>query len=97
MRRLMSRPGAGIALRVAEAEAFRGDADAAFEWLGRIMARQTEAERQRIWPSWKVMLRLSPSLRVLRDDMRWEAAITAVPDAQPIALTDAPLGRAGNP
>jgi len=94
MRRLMSRPGADIALRMAETEAFRGDADAAFEWLRRITSRTTEAERQRTWPSWEVMLRLSPSLRVLRDDMRWEAAIRTLPDAQPIALTDAPLGRA---
>jgi len=96
MRRLMSRPGAGIALRMAETEAFRGDADAAFAWLGRITDRATEAERQRSWPSWEVMLRLSPSLRVLRDDRRWETAIDALPDAQPISLTDAPLRHAGN-
>jgi len=96
MRRLMSRPGAGIALRMAETEAFRGDADAAFAWLGRITDRATEAERQRSWPSWEVMLRLSPSLRMLRDDRRWEAAIEALPDAQPISLTDAPLRQAGN-
>jgi TolB-like protein/Tfp pilus assembly protein PilF len=62
---LISSYGAVESFRVAEVYAFRGEADAAFEWL-RTVDRLPQHRR----PS---LLRFSPFLKFLHDDARWQA------------------------
>ena len=76
---------------MAEIEAVRGDADAAFAWLEQIHLRETAAEKSSVWPRWDTRVRLSPSLRGLRNDPRWEQVMQILPQYQPLDIADGRL------
>jgi len=89
--RLLSRSDGDSALRMAEIEAVRGDADAAFAWLEQIHLRETAAEKSSVWPRWDERVRLAPSLRGLRNDPRWEQVMQNLPQYQPLDMADGRL------
>lgn len=89
--RLLSRSDGDSALRMAEIEAVRGDADAAFAWLEQIHLRVTAAEKSSVWPGWDDRVRLAPSLRGLRNDPRWEQVMQNLPQYQPLDMADGRL------
>lgn len=66
--------------RVAEVHAFRGDTDAAFDWLRRGIASEAkDCPLSECWPeAWVAML---PLLRPLHGDSRWAAIHTALATA----------------
>jgi len=85
LNRLRARPGGDTALRLAEIAACRGQPDTAFDWLAEVHQRATEDENRQ-WLYWADRVRLSPWLRPLRADPRWEPMIATLPERPPIDL-----------
>ena len=71
LERLLARPGAGAAFGIAEFHAYRGDIDEAFDWL------ETSFDRSHSYETWANEARLTPFLRALHDDPRWEPLLAA--------------------
>jgi len=82
--RLRARPGGDAAIRLAEVAACRGQPDAAFDWLAKFNQRVTENENRMFLLPWEDRVRMSPWLRPLRDDPRWEPMIESLPQRPPI-------------
>lgn len=91
MVRLRAREGGESAFRLAEVEAVRGNADAAFEWLNQLGLRASEQDNQNVFADWVTRLRVSPCLSSLRDDPRWEPAIASLPRPPKTDLADSAL------
>ena len=63
LRMLIEKYGEDSAYQIAEVHAARGDADAAFEWLGRAYAQRDGGLITE--------MKASPFLRIIRGDPRW--------------------------
>jgi DNA-binding winged helix-turn-helix (wHTH) protein/tetratricopeptide (TPR) repeat protein len=77
LERLAADPSLGAAQRVAEVHAYRGDTDAAFDWLRRSLEGDAaDCAENECWPEdWLVAL---PLLRSLHADPRWQDIQTAL-------------------
>jgi TolB-like protein/DNA-binding winged helix-turn-helix (wHTH) protein/Tfp pilus assembly protein PilF len=72
--RLAGSPVKPVDVRLAEVYAYRGKSDDAFRALSGVaeaIMRNEGAEASRLW-SWQVEMRVSPFLRTLHDDPRWQ-------------------------
>lgn len=83
LRRLIDASQGEDRFLVAEAYAFRGETDAAFEWLQAASAHVESAPWLRGGRRWLAMMPYSPFLRALHADPRWDIWLESSPQLRP--------------